>query len=151
MSGAVGFLLFLSLVWYGMALVQSFMAYGTAYRHTKVGGDDGVSLFGWFIVFGLAALVPGLGIYLWKKSKELGIDISKTSNEISQSIDKKCKQCNKGFSESHVCPNCGSTSYELTNIDVSANANLIKCLSCFKVFSEEYKNCPYCNSTWLEK
>jgi len=44
-----------------------FLGYGTAYRLTKQGGDNGVSLYGWMIVTGLAAAVPGLGIYLWKK------------------------------------------------------------------------------------
>ena len=64
-------LLFLLLfLWYIMVLVQGFMAYGTAYRATKNGGDNGVALFGWFFLFGLAALVPGLGIYLWHQSKD---------------------------------------------------------------------------------
>jgi len=58
------------LAWYAFTIVQSFLAYGTAYRTAKANGDNGVSLFGWLIVFNLAALVPGLGIYFWKKSKE---------------------------------------------------------------------------------
>ena len=58
-------------VWYVLYIVQAFMGYGTAYRKTKANGDNGVSLFGWIIVFcSLAALVPGLGIYLWSKSKK---------------------------------------------------------------------------------
>ncbi|MDR0500425.1 MAG: hypothetical protein LBG97_04165 [Coriobacteriales bacterium] len=51
--------------------VQVFLGYGTAYRYTKRGGDNGIALFGWLIVFCLAACVPGLGIYLWSKSKNL--------------------------------------------------------------------------------
>lgn len=62
--------LLILLVWYVLYIVQMFMAYGTAYRHTKRGGDNGVALFGWMIVFLLAAAIPGLGIYLWNKSKE---------------------------------------------------------------------------------
>ena len=51
--------------------MQGFLAYGTAYRHTKRGGDDGLALFGWMFVFGLAAVIPGLGYYLWNQSKDL--------------------------------------------------------------------------------
>ncbi len=45
--------------------VQVFLSYGTAYRLAKTHGDNGVSLFGWFICCGLASIIPGLGIYLW--------------------------------------------------------------------------------------
>lgn len=55
--------------WYVLIIVQGFFAYGTAYRKTKANGDNGVSLFGWLLVYGLAALVPYLAIYQWKKSK----------------------------------------------------------------------------------
>ena len=64
--GIVFFILFI--IWYVIVIVQGILAYGTAYRATKRGGDTGVALFGWFIVYSLAAMVPGLGIYLWKKS-----------------------------------------------------------------------------------
>ncbi|URZ86973.1 hypothetical protein [Floricoccus penangensis] len=56
-------------IWVIIYVVQGFLAYGTAYRKTKANGDNGVALFGWFFVYGLAALIPYLGIHLWKKSK----------------------------------------------------------------------------------
>lgn len=62
------FLIFI--IWYIIAIVQAFLGLGTAYRKTKANGDNGVSLYGWIIVYGLAALVPYLGFYLWKESKE---------------------------------------------------------------------------------
>ncbi len=62
---------FLLIVWYAFTIIQEFLAYGTAYRQTKAGGDNGIALFGWLLVYMLAAAVPGLGIYLWRKSKEL--------------------------------------------------------------------------------
>jgi len=67
-----GFTFFSLLLWAWSILtfVQVLMSYGPAYRRTKIGGDNGVALFGWLIVFYLAALIPGLGIYLWKKSKD---------------------------------------------------------------------------------
>lgn len=54
-----------------IAAAQAFMAYGTAYRLTKRGGDNGIALFGWWFVIGLASAVPGLGIYLWYKYKDI--------------------------------------------------------------------------------
>ncbi len=60
----------LFVIWYIITFIQVFLAYGTAYRKTKAGGDNGVALFGWLIVYVWAAMVPGLGYYLWKKSKE---------------------------------------------------------------------------------
>ena len=68
---ALGIWAIILLIWYVVWIVQAIMGYGTAYRKTKANGDNGVSLFGWMIVYcSLAALVPGLGIYLWIKSKE---------------------------------------------------------------------------------
>jgi hypothetical protein len=57
-------------IWYTITFVQIFFAYGTAYRFAKSRGDNGVSLYGWLLVFSLAAMIPGLGIYLWYKYKE---------------------------------------------------------------------------------
>ena len=58
-------------VWYVLMIVQTFLGcYGTAYRATKKGGDNGISLFGWQIVYSIVAIVPGLGIYLWLESKK---------------------------------------------------------------------------------
>lgn len=62
-------LIVVSLVWHAVIVLQSFLAFGTAYRKAKAGGDSGVSLFGWLFVYNLAAIVPGLGAFLWKKSK----------------------------------------------------------------------------------
>jgi len=61
---------FVLVVWYITIIVQSFFGYGTAYRLTKSGGDCGASLFGWLIAMQLAALIPGLGFFLWKKYRE---------------------------------------------------------------------------------
>ena len=58
------------IAWYIIVAVQGLMAYGTAYRKTKANGDNGVSLVGWLFVYGLAASIPFLGYYLWKKNKE---------------------------------------------------------------------------------
>ena len=60
----------LGIIWYIIVLVQGFLSFGTAYRLTKKGGDNGVSLWGWLFVLGLASGIPGLGVYLWLKNKE---------------------------------------------------------------------------------
>lgn len=61
----------LVVLWQLIATVQGFLAYETAYRLTKNGGDNGVSLFGWFFLLGLASAIPGLGIYLWYKYRDI--------------------------------------------------------------------------------
>ena len=53
----------LLILWQITVVIQGFFDYGTAYRLTKNGGDNGVALFGWMIVLGLASVIPGLGIY----------------------------------------------------------------------------------------
>ena len=58
-------------LWQLTVTVQMFFAYGTAYRLTKKGGDNGVALFGWFFVLYLASLIPGLGIYFWFRYKDI--------------------------------------------------------------------------------
>ena len=58
------------LLWSLCTMVQGFMGYGTAYRLTKRGGDNGIALFGWMLACGLAAMIPGLGIWLWVKYKD---------------------------------------------------------------------------------
>ncbi len=53
------------LVWMVLTIVQNILNYGTAYRLTKRGGDNGIALYGWILVMSLASFVPGLGLYLW--------------------------------------------------------------------------------------
>jgi len=60
----MGFIIFL---WYILYFVQLLLGYGTAYRLTRAGGDNGVALFGWMIVTALVALIPGAGIWMWYK------------------------------------------------------------------------------------
>ena len=60
-------MLYIFIVWYLITIIQLFFGYGTAYRLTKRGGDNGIALFGWFIVMGFVSVVPGLGFYMWSK------------------------------------------------------------------------------------
>jgi hypothetical protein len=89
-------LILVYIAWYVMTMVQAFLAYGTAYRWTKGGGDNGLALFGWFFVFGLASLIPGLGLYFWFKYRHLN-----TSPGL-------CPRCgNKLPSGGQFCNYCG--------------------------------------------
>ena len=60
----------LAILWYIIVAIQGFLGIGTAYRLTKNGGDNGVALWGWMFVMNLAALIPGLGIWLWHKYRD---------------------------------------------------------------------------------
>jgi len=64
----------LLILWQISIVAQGLLAYGTVYRLTKHGGDNGVALFGWLLVLGLASLIPGLGVYLWYHYKDENYD-----------------------------------------------------------------------------
>lgn len=54
-------------IWFVLFIVQAFLAYGTAYRCTKKGNDNGSGLFIYLIGFTFAALIPGLGLHYYIK------------------------------------------------------------------------------------
>jgi hypothetical protein len=60
----------LYILWLIQMSIQMFLSYGTAYRLTKRGGDNGIALYGWILLLGLASMVPGLGVYLWLKNRD---------------------------------------------------------------------------------
>jgi len=60
----------LYILWQITVALQGILSYGTAYRLTKNGGDNGVALFGWFLALSLASMVPGLGFYLWLRYRD---------------------------------------------------------------------------------
>ena len=67
----LGFLLIF--LWVAAIVYQSCLGYGTAYRLTKKGADNGVALFWWIVVTSLAAIIPGLGFYIWTKYKNIDV------------------------------------------------------------------------------
>lgn len=54
-------------IWAVMYIIQALMAFGTAYRCTKLGNDNGTGLFIYLIGFSFAALIPGLGLHYYIK------------------------------------------------------------------------------------
>ena len=81
---------FFIILWYIIYFIQFFLGFGTAYRLTKENGDNGVSLWGWMLLIGLASLIPGLGFYLWSKYKESDHEYS-VSDYNYKEIDYKFK------------------------------------------------------------
>lgn len=85
--------------------VQYYLAFGTAYRRTKRGGDNGLVLFGWLMVYWLAALVPGLGAYLWFRSNgDADLQTQKVPKE-----PQRCEKCGAILpDDGYYCENCGA-------------------------------------------
>lgn len=54
-------------VWFLFVIVQYFLSFGTAYRATKKGNDNGFGLFIYLIGFGVASVIPGLGLHYYIK------------------------------------------------------------------------------------
>lgn len=54
-------------IWAFVFVIQFFLGFGTAYRCTKKGNDNGTGLFIYLIGFSFAALVPGLGLHYYIK------------------------------------------------------------------------------------
>ena len=99
-------------------LVQMFFGYGTAFRLTLVGKrDNGIALCGWLILMDLAAFVPGLGLYLWFRHKNidddshLGTTLEKCSATAGTEVVSKAGVCPKCGELSHtrICVICGTT------------------------------------------
>jgi len=63
--------MFFAFLYYVIVIVQGFFSYGTIYRLTKNGGDNGIAMFGWSVAISLASAVPGLGMYLWYRNRDI--------------------------------------------------------------------------------
>lgn len=110
------------ILWYICAIIQLILSYGTAYRLTKRGGDNGVALFGWILVMGMASFIPGLGFYLWSKYRDKSYYGQNTygypypqSSGRQQFIQNphytgfvtKCSNCGNEYYGAPQCPVCG--------------------------------------------
>lgn len=139
---------FIYILYLILVIIQTCFGYGTAYRLAKTGGDNGVSLFGWLFLMSLAATVPGLGIYLWLKYRELSYDYVAPSSSIKPVAvaDVTCKSCGKTHpSTSHRCPYCGYRETSRKSSTLMASAPLSKwkrCDKCGEETADAY--CPVC-------
>ena len=111
-------------IWYILFVVQAYFGYGTAYRATKKGGDNGVALFGWEIVYTIAAIVPGLGFYLWYRSRDIK---PLTCSACSEEIKKGSKFCTHCGTKQEKPPKreektiCGACEKEINETDKFCN------------------------------
>jgi len=99
-------------LWQIFFIIQMVFSYGTAYRLTKTGGDDGVSLYGWLLLMSFASLIPGLGIYLWNKYRYLDLEAQYNNGRsyiMRQPLEQKsCLKCAKAYDyDLSSCPHCG--------------------------------------------
>ena len=119
--------------WLTVWVIQSYLGYGTAYRLTKVNGDNGLSLFGWLIVCNLASLIPGLGIYLWNKYRYEDQQYDNTPY----------------IPKTHITPITKSTDDESTkpNAATSLSAGQKRCSNCERPILESSMVCRHCGSS----
>ena len=102
-------------IWYIVGFIQMMLGYGTAYRLTKNGGDNGVALVGWLVITNLASLIPGLGFYLWSRNRDADTHFIPQSTALSSvkplySNVKvwTCKECgSKNPTDRLYCGACG--------------------------------------------
>jgi len=115
-------------LWYGVFLVQVLMSYGTVYRLTKRGGDNGVALYGWLLALLLASIIPGLAVQLWFRYREKNMGeiyeshnrheqdrrvhselilLKKQIHDIQANV-RACPTCNAEITKDSVfCKSCG--------------------------------------------
>jgi len=79
-------------LWYICTFVQTLLGFGSAYRFTKNGGDNGVILFLMLLVMCLVALIPGLGFYIWGKSLESEDDSGNYNSNYSSNYNYSSKR-----------------------------------------------------------
>ena len=129
-------------LWYVITVIQGLFAYGTAYRFTKKGGDNGVALFGWMLVFGLAAAVPGLGIYLWYRYKD-----DPYVNRYG-SYTSSYGSYEKSYRPPLIFPlienDKKAESNEEDNNEAESTEEIIPCPFCGEQILREQKFCQYC-------
>ena len=122
--------------WICIILYQCFLGYGTAYRLTKEGGDNGVALFLWVFAMSLAAIVPGLGFYLWHKYRNIDVpedELAKAAG-VTPAKAKPSKRAN--------APLFGKSKRNKKQ-DVK---NTITCPKCGREFDAIFKVCSGCGN-----
>ena len=153
------------MLWVVCYWIQSFLSYGTAYRYTKKGGDDGISLFGWLLVFNLAAIVPGLGIYYWNRircedtGEERAPFAQDSRSQVVYVAGLASRQSSAGTrtgstesvvflaSDGPVLTNVGSSPAIDSAVDNSVPSTNPICPSCGHILPRDSRFCEYCGAS----
>ena len=114
------------ILWYICIIVQSLLSYGTAYRLTKKGGDNGISLWGWMTLLNLASAVPGLGIFLWFKYRNIA-----QNNQYYYEQQYQQPQQYQQYQQPQQYP---PAQYPLRTV----------CQNCGGQYNPEHGSCPHC-------
>ena len=130
---------FLLFAWICIAVYQACLGYGTAYRLTKQGGDNGTALIGWLLVTGLAALVPVLGFYLWTRYKNIDVPEDTLAAAVGAST-KPAGAFKNGF--------FGGRNKTKKNQKTDST---ITCKKCGKVYDSFYQVCSGCGYRDLDR
>ncbi|WP_417060944.1 zinc ribbon domain-containing protein, partial [Ellagibacter isourolithinifaciens] len=90
-------------------IIQAFLNYGTAYRLTSANGRNGVSLFGWWLGLSLASIIPGLGIYIWKRYRGEKKEESPDADRGDRPDGEQCPHCKSNLNSTDIfCSHCGA-------------------------------------------
>lgn len=100
-------------IWFVLFIVQAILAYGTAYRCTKKGNDNGFGLFIYLIGFTFAALVPGLGLHYYIKHLPPKIVVEqKVQPQVIRVIDPSQLQGNAQMQQAYQANNADMQAYQ---------------------------------------
>lgn len=139
----------LYIAWMICYWVQLFLGFGTAYRYTKKGGDNGLALFGWMFVFNCAAFIPGLGFFFWNKTRknQLGQGLNGESGQVDQPIQQPRAIAEEAAiaESSYRMPEEADAAGPTFSSEV--NDDKLTCLSCGRSLPLDSKFCEYCGSS----
>ena len=145
-------------LWMVVVCIQEILSFGTAYRLTKNGGDNGVALWGWFFALGFASLIPGLGFYLWHKYRDpYGEGPYKSTYTQSTYAMNTNSNTGSGFSSgnrgSKVYPGMPIPREEPADANPAESsdaeqkkdfATRKQCSRCHTLYNAKLDNCPQC-------
>jgi len=94
-------------IYFAIVAVQEYFSIGTAYRLTKYEGGDGVDLWKWGLKLGFASLIPGVGIYIWYKYRNLDDHIKTPTTRVCIPCGRKYDSC-----KFPTCPECRSKEWK---------------------------------------
>ena len=135
-------LFFAIFIWLAVVVYQACLGYGTAYRLTKMGADNGTALFGWIFVTSLAALVPGLGFYIWNKYKNIDVPEDKFLADADGSSKPATLRNSGGFFS------FGNSRKKKKDQNVS---KMITCEKCGREYDSFFQACSGCGHRDLNR